>query len=97
MNKAITYSLLFLAGAIAFSALSELAIVFVVVRVALFIMALLWGLSLTAHGHDAAVQIFKLSDAQLGVIRLLMVMALVTGVAVNLSFEELPSWMAIEL
>lgn len=94
MNRAITYGLYFMAGVIAFSALADLAIALPVFEIALWLLILLWFLSLTDHGHVALCETFKLSEAQIGALRLLMVVAFFGGMAVNLMFAELPQWLS---
>lgn len=94
MNRAITISLYFLAGVIAFSALADLAIALPVFEIALWLLMLLWFLSLTEYGHVALCETFKLSEAQIGALRLLTAVAFLSGMAVNLMFAELPPWLS---
>jgi len=93
MNRAITTSLCFLAGVIAFSALADLAIALPVFEIVLWMLLLLWFLSLTDHGHVALCETFALSEAQIGALRLLTAVAFFGGIAVNLLFAELPQWL----
>ena len=85
--RAIKLLLYGLAGLIASSTLSRAAVEFEAIQAVIYGLCLMWMWSLTHFGHAAAMKILNLDDAELGTLRIFMLIVFVVGALINQSFQ----------